>query len=419
MSDRTVYRNTEQLKNAIEENINQIEKPPALICNSHITGLSVARALGKEGVPVIALDREEKGLGFASRYVALRGLCPNPDEEEEAFIQFLLEIGPFFKQKCVLFPCMDEWALAIARHAERLSDYYIWQFSSYKTIDQILDKSQLYQKAEDLNVLIPQSDKVTSENLEELSDTFSYPVVLKPIQKRKFYDRFRKALFVAGSKEEFKEKVKLSDEIELVVQEQIPSTPGGLVTVVAYMDQDNNIRGSLTGRRLEIYPAESGTTCLVESVENAKLVERASEVLKAFQYQGIAECEFIYDERDEEYKLIDINTRPWKWIGLPVSCNVNLPYLLYRDAIGDPFTAEKGQVGKKWVFVQDYISLKESKQGMFEGDVLSKEEWLAVLSGRTEKNDLITTAVESQGDPEPAYQLLQNKFSKRKYYCPC
>src|SRR5947209_15942917 len=96
-----------QLMAAVTEQISSIDRPAAVIFNCHITGLTVARSLGRAGVPVIGLDRDPDGLGLASRYTTLAGLCPYPLDDESAFIDFLLEIGSRLRHKAVLFPCLD------------------------------------------------------------------------------------------------------------------------------------------------------------------------------------------------------------------------------------------------------------------------------------------------------------------------
>ena len=58
---------------AVREKINSSEMPAALVFNCHITGLAVARSLGRRGVPVIGLDRDENGYGLHSRYTTVAG----------------------------------------------------------------------------------------------------------------------------------------------------------------------------------------------------------------------------------------------------------------------------------------------------------------------------------------------------------
>ncbi|WP_349410216.1 hypothetical protein [Pseudalkalibacillus sp. SCS-8] len=417
----TIHYNASELKEAIVQDADIHKRRPVLICNSHITGLAVARGLGRKGVPIIALDREDRGLAFSSKYVLHRGVCPNPVVAEKAFIQYLLDIGPAFKEKCILLPSMDEWALAMAKYADQLSEYYIWPFSSYETINEILDKSSLYKRANELGVPVPAYERVTESNHKQLPVDLSFPMVLKPINKRAFYDTFQEGLFIANNLKEYEEMTAKAKDagLDLIAQEFVDVNRDGYVTIVVYMDGEQNLRGALAGQRLEIYPPRSGTTCLVESIEAPELTERAVSVLKAFSYEGIAECEFLYDQKDGEYKLLDINTRPWKWIGLPIHCGVNLPHLLYCAVNEEPYTSLNPKVGVKWVYMNDYKKLKEQKEGLFDGDILSKEEWMEILQHRTDESSLITMAVESNDDPEPAYRQLQNAFSKRSYYCPC
>ncbi len=417
----TIHYNASDLKKAIEADPVFSEKRPVLICNAHITGLAVARGLGRKGIPVIALDREDRGLAFSSKYVTQRGICPNPVVAEKAFIQYLMDIGPAFEEKCVLIPSMDEWALSLAKYADQLSEYYIWPFSKYETIEQILDKSQLYQRAKELAIPVPSYTKVTQENEASIPDKIGFPMVLKPINKRAFYDAFQEGLFIASNRDDYEgmtEKAKDAG-LELIAQEYVDVKRDGYVTIVIYMDSEQELRGALAGQRLEIYPPRSGTTCLVQSVKAPELTDRAVSVLREFSYEGIAECEFLYDQKDGEYKLLDINTRPWKWIGLPIHCGVNLPHLLYSAVNGDPYSELEPTIGVKWIYTNDYKKLKENNEGLFEGDILSKEEWLEILQNKTDESKLITTAVESLDDPEPAYRQLQNSFSKRTYYCPC
>src|ERR1035438_9789518 len=96
----------------LRDRINVSPMPAAVIFNSHITGLAVARSLGRRGIPVIALDRDPAGYALVSKYVTAATLCPNVLEDETGFINFLIAVGHALKQPGVLFPCNDEWVLA-------------------------------------------------------------------------------------------------------------------------------------------------------------------------------------------------------------------------------------------------------------------------------------------------------------------
>jgi predicted ATP-grasp superfamily ATP-dependent carboligase len=60
------------------------------------------------------------------------------------------------------------------------------------------------------------------------------------------------------------------------------------------------------------------------------------DALLAARFHGVSQVEFKYDERDDQYKLLEINGRPWSWIKLPAFSGVNLPLIQYYDLTGDP-----------------------------------------------------------------------------------
>src|SRR4029079_14736699 len=119
----------DKLIDAVREEINSADRPGALVFNCHITGLAVARSLGRRGVPFIGLGRDDSGCGLHSRYTKVAGRCPYPLEDERAFIELLMEIGSALKKRAVLFPCLDEWVFAVARHAGELGEYFALPFS--------------------------------------------------------------------------------------------------------------------------------------------------------------------------------------------------------------------------------------------------------------------------------------------------
>ena len=68
--------------------------PAALVMNTHITGLAVARSLGRAGVPVVGLDDERGGLGQSSRHLAGLGLVPGPTVDDGRALLVPIGLGP-------------------------------------------------------------------------------------------------------------------------------------------------------------------------------------------------------------------------------------------------------------------------------------------------------------------------------------
>jgi predicted ATP-grasp superfamily ATP-dependent carboligase len=173
------------------------------------------------------------------------------------------------------------------------------------------------------------------------------------------------------------------------------------------------------GRKLEQYPPDFGTACLVDSRYVVEIVERGIDILREFGYHGISEVEFIYDQPSGDFKLLDINTRVWKWIGLPIQAGIDLPWLAYADVVhGKVESAERQRDALRWVYLKDYIALRRARSGLTE-TTLTRQDWLDLIAARTDGNAEIVDAVLSSDDPEPFVQMIESLFTKRQYYCAC
>lgn len=62
----------------------------AIIIEGHVQGLANTRALGKQGVPVIVLDRGDC-VAAASKYCSSLYICP--DYKSPQFIDFIIKLG--------------------------------------------------------------------------------------------------------------------------------------------------------------------------------------------------------------------------------------------------------------------------------------------------------------------------------------
>jgi D-aspartate ligase len=404
---------------AVREKTSVAEWPAALVFNCHITGLAVARSLGRRGVPVIGLDREDSGYGLHSRYTTVAGRCPYPLEDERGFIDLLLEIGSALKQKAVLFPCLDEWVFAVARHASELSEYFILPFSDLETVERILDKNLLYHKCEKRRIPIPRTFYVGEQSPEEIASEIGFPCIVKPALQREFTNEFGEKVLRAESRQAFLALCERAGHHALLAQEIVGAGIDSFYSLCSYIGRDGQPKGLFVGRKLEQYPPDFGTACLVDSRYVEEIVERGVDILKQFGYHGISEVEFIYDEKSRDFKLLDINTRVWKWIGLPIHAGIDLPWLAYADAVfGNVEAAGVQRDGLRWVYSKDYIALRRARAGMDE-TTLTRKDWLELMAGQPASSGEIVDAVLASDDPEPFVQLIESLFTRRQYYCAC
>ncbi len=80
-----------------------------------------------------------------------------------------------------------------------------------------------------------------------------------------------------------------------------------------------------------------------------ELEELAKRFFKQIQYRGIAEVEFMLDERTGEYKFIEMNGRFWGWHMLAYHAGLNLPATLFRMLNGQPTAFTSPRHDARWV----------------------------------------------------------------------
>ena len=396
------------------------DRPAALVMNTHITGLAVARSLGRAGVPVLGLDKERGGLGQHSRHLSGLGLVPGPEVDDGAALADHLEaLGPSVATRPVLFPTNDDWVLALARHRERLEPHYRYPFARYDVVQRALSKTALYRACETLGVACPRSWYLDDATPEQVAGQVPYPCVLKPDDSRGFYDAFRAKVFVVRSPAELLARCAQAADhgLTLVAQEWVETAPGGFWSVASYLSPDGTPRGVFTGRKLEQWPADFGTSCLADARWDEGVAKAGVAVLQELGYSGISEIEFVQDAATGRHLLLDVNTRAWKWIGLPIAAGVDLPLLAYSDAVGEPFDAGQQVDGTRWTFLRDYVQLVRARAATVPEEQVTKDEWVALLAGRP---TTVVDGVHDPDDPEPSYDVLWEQLSAGSgYSCAC
>jgi D-aspartate ligase len=405
--------------------------PAAVVMNSHITGLAVARSLGRAGVPVVGLDDEPGGLGQHSRHLTALLHCPSPMQDGgRALAGFLERLAAAFPVPPVLFPTNDDWVLALAERRERLEPAYRFPFAGAEVLAATLAKTDLYRAAEREGVAVPRSwyldglplhELPGSALVDEVAAQLPYPCVLKPDDSRGFYRAYRAKVLLVDGPETLRRQVAetAAQGLRMVAQEIVAPPPGGFFSVCSYLDPAGRPRGVFVGRKLEQYPPGFGTSCLADARFDAKLADAGVRVLGSLGYHGISEVEFVWDEARGQHLLLDVNPRPWKWIGLPVAAGVDLPLLAYRDTVGEPFDAPPQRDGMRWVFLRDYLRLVRERAGTVPEEQVTKQEWLDLVRGRLPAAGRLVDAVFDPDDPEPLYDVLHGELAGSAYACAC
>ena len=391
-------------------------KNKAVICGAFVNGLGLTRSLGAIGVPVTVIDYRQN-VAFYSKY-AEAVLCPKPDEDEEGFIDFLIDLGRSLKDKAVIFVTNDIWLIPISRNADRLKEYFYIPMSDWSVIEKCSDKSYMYKIAEENNIPYPQTIflEKSSQILERVEE-FRYPVILKPSITVGFSEKLESY----GRSLEFKNKddakkwigkIKEAelDDVPVVIQEMIPGGAENLYTFTSYSKNSGETVAYSTGHKIRQSPPHAGTIISGHVVPNSDVVENGLKTVKCMKFDGIANTEFKYDARDGVYKLIEINPRPGMWNYSVFGSGINMPSYAYFDSLNIKYDAVRNSAEELiWVFwLNDfYYSLFGFKRFGFSEYSMTLTEWWRSLKGRK------VSAVFNFNDPMPGIIPLFNRIIEK------
>jgi D-aspartate ligase len=367
----------------------------AVVIDGHYQGLGILRSLGRQNIPTYLLDT---GMCIAriSRYTNRFSKCPDV-KNHSLFLEYMkdLAIKKNIKE-WLIYPNDDETVYFLSKYKEQLEEYYRVTTPSWDIIKYAYDKALTYQLAEQHGIAIPRT--YYPRNIEELSQLeVEYPVIIKPSIKVPFYNVTKKKAVMVKSKEElfseFRKAIEIIDPSQtLLVQQLIPGRSKNLFSVGS-LSKNGEILARVVVQRLRQHPMDFGhSTTYAKTVDLPELEENASKILAAMGYSGLSEVEFIQDPKDGQYKLLEINARPWGWHTIAIGAGVDLPYLSYQDMLGEKIVT--GNLSKETKWFHLITDIPTAFTELFRGRMKLKE-YLVSFKGKKE------FAVFSLKDPLP------------------
>jgi D-aspartate ligase len=265
------------------------ETTGALVLGGNLNGLTIARSLGRHGVPVWVATSPNIKLASYSRYT--HRTLPWPNGECEAQVDYLLELAVRHKlDGWVLFPTSDESAALLSKFHVALSSRYRVSTPTWDILQWAYDKRLTYRLAAQEKVDYPMTMYPASES--DLG-ACAFPAILKPAA-HVAVNRFTadKAWPVANREEllaRYREARELIPPELILLQELIP---GGGESQFSYASlcRDGQPIASLTARRTRQYPVDFGySSSFVETLDVPEIVAPSRRLLAAIRYTGLVE----------------------------------------------------------------------------------------------------------------------------------
>lgn len=346
----------------------------AIVIEGHVQGLSNTRSLGELGIPVYVLDVVHC-LAQHSKYCTKYFQCP--DFRSEAFIQFLIDLA---KQEHLegwfIIASNDHIVENLSLHAKELDAYYKMLVPNEEQLYLIIDKANLMGIAKNCGTHIP---KTCDMSTVELAKEFTYPLLIKGREGLSFYKATHQKAIQVDNEQELISKLNeiASRTSDVMIQEMIPFDKENRVVSFTCFSVGGDIKTYWMGQKLREHPIKYGTATMSQSMLSLAILDEAKPLVKALNYTGVCEIEFMRDPRDGYYKLIEINPRTWLWVGLAKECGIDYAKIMYRYVNGIEQTYPSTyKVDIKWRnAVTDFVF---GLQAIIKGYVTIKEYFLSL-----------------------------------------
>ncbi len=321
-------------------------------------GVPVIRGIkdsGKFEGEIIGLLYDALEPGAYMKEVTSRSyLIPYPSSGIESFFDRLAYINSFEKID-VIFPTLDAELFAFSKLSGKLNDLGIKTL--VPTMEQLVlrGKDKLFDFCTKNNINAPYNIIASSINdLYALPKELQYPVVIKGI----FYDAYIAHNFQEASA--YFTKMASKWGLPIIVQEFIS---GDEYNVVALGDGEGTAIGAVASKKM--YITDKGKGWAGVTIMDEELLSISQKIIKALNWRGGAEFEFVKKRDTGEYFLLEINPRFPAWVYLAVGAGQNLPYAALQLALGEkiePF--DNYEVGKifirySWDLIVDMKKFEE------------------------------------------------------------
>lgn len=291
-----------------------------ILLASDINVYSMARAFHEEyHIKSIVLARTTSGAINHSKIIEFRQI--EGLDENDVFLKIMNELYNEFKdskKKLILIGCADHYVRLIVNNKEILKDKFILPYTDYNVLQNIVLKETFYELCEKNNIDYPKTYVYKKGDNLEFELDFDYPVILKPSDsvlyfKNSFKGQYK--VYTIHNKEELNTTLETiydaGYEGNMIIQDQIPGHDSRMYDLHVFVGKNHKVQYMNLGNVLleEHTPKGLGSNAATITIFNEELMLKIKNLLESIGYEGWADCDLKYDERDGKIKIFEINIR--------------------------------------------------------------------------------------------------------------
>jgi len=306
---------------------------PAIVLGLNFNGLGIIRSLSGLKIPLIGIYSNDFEIGRHSKY-CMALYFPLLANDPECFKNKLIQLGKKLNKKSVLLPQNDEYVKFISDNRIELEEYFLFQIPSKKLLDNIINKQEAEDIAQQngLNVpksIIPKKDT----DIKGLDKKLKFPLIIKSYDS--FSQKFSGRRKVVDNNSELISFFNDHPELigDTIVQEVNGKGDGYIFQCQTYYNLNSEPLAFFTVKKVRQYPPDFGVGSYVKSEINNDIIKLSKKFLKKIKYKGAASLEFIYLKDEKKYVFVELNPRYPGHISFCTADGINFPYITYCDLV--------------------------------------------------------------------------------------
>ena len=178
------------------------------------------------------------------------------------------------------------------------------------------------------------------------NEGFQFPIIVKPKK-----GSGSEGIIYIDNKTQLKSNP--VDFAKFFVQERLPNSKnveGGF-----YLCKHGEVLSFYSHQRIRTHPESGGVTVFATGTQNLKIKQAGEQLIKKLNWNGLLMIEFILDEKDKQYKIIELNPRIWGSILLSEFCEANFIAKYINLCVGQIETKSRpiSNSSIRWLFPYD------------------------------------------------------------------
>lgn len=264
-------------------------------------------------------------------------------DNESVFIELVNEYAyKHSAKKVILMGCGDSYVQLIADNKNKFPENILTAVINGDLMRNLTHKEKFYNRCEELGVPYPKTffyRKAMSANFEL---PFDPPFIVKPSDGIAYWEHpfpSQKKVFKCDTREELNSVLALiydaGYEDSIIIQDFIPGDDSYMRVLTNYSDSNGIVKMMCLGHVLleEHTPHGIGNHAVIITGREPSIEAKFRKLLEDIGYIGFSNFDIKYDQRDNEYKVFEINTRQGRSNYYVTGSGENIAKLVVDDLI--------------------------------------------------------------------------------------